>query len=126
MWHPRGPHQTEAWRWYLVDADAPAEVKDFLRHYYIRYSGPSGLTEQDDMENWNYAHAASRGTIARRRPYHYKAGLGAGGSHHAIPGVVTEQPITSEQNPRAFYKRWADYMEMDGWGELMAARTARP
>ena len=45
-----------------------AEVKDFLRHYYIRYSGPSGLTEQDDMENWNYAHAASRGTIARRIP----------------------------------------------------------
>ena len=20
VWHPRGPHQTEAWRWYLVDA----------------------------------------------------------------------------------------------------------
>src|SRR5207245_2956553 len=51
VWHPRGPHQTEVWRWYFVDADAPAEVKDFLRHYYIRYSGPSGLTEQDDMEN---------------------------------------------------------------------------
>ena len=30
-----------------MDADAPAEVKDFLRHYHIRYSGPSGLTEQD-------------------------------------------------------------------------------
>src|SRR5262249_40212076 len=43
-WHPRGPHQTEAWRWYLVDADAPAEVKNFLRQYYICYSGPSGLT----------------------------------------------------------------------------------
>ena len=76
VWHPRGPHQTEVWRWYLVDADAPAEVKDFLRHYYIRYSGPSGLTEQDDMENWNYAHAASRGTIARQYPYNYEMGLG--------------------------------------------------
>ena len=75
-WHPRGPHETEVWRWYLVDADAPAEVKDFLRHYYIRYSGPSGLTEQDDMENWNYAHAASRGTVARRYPYNYEMGLG--------------------------------------------------
>ena len=76
VWHPRGPHQTEVWRWYLVDADAPAEVKDFLRHYYIRYSGPSGLTEQDDMENWNYAHKASRGTIARQFPYNYEMGLG--------------------------------------------------
>src|SRR2546429_7331579 len=63
-WHPRGPHQTEAWRWYLVDADAPAEVKDFLRQYYIRYSGPSGVTGQDDMEDWDYAPPASRGTIA--------------------------------------------------------------
>src|SRR5437764_2688381 len=76
VWHPRGPHQTEVWRWYLVDRSAPAEVKNFLRDYYIRYSGPAGLTEQDDMENWNYAHAASRGTIARRYPYSYEQGLG--------------------------------------------------
>src|SRR6266404_1683844 len=61
---PRSIHETEVWRWYLVDKSAPAEVKDFLRDYYIRYSGPGGMTEQDDMENWNYAHAASRGTIA--------------------------------------------------------------
>src|SRR5713101_8183805 len=37
--------------------------KDFLRHYYIRYSGPGGLTEQDDMENWNYASAASKASL---------------------------------------------------------------
>ena len=76
VWHPRGPHQTEVWRWFLVDREAPPEVKDFLRDYYIRYSGPAGMTEQDDMENWNYAHAASRGTIARRHPYCYEKGLG--------------------------------------------------
>ncbi len=76
VWHPHGPHQTEVWRWYLVDKTAPAEVKAFLRDYYIRYSGPAGLTEQDDMENWNYAHAASRGTIARRHPYSYEQGMG--------------------------------------------------
>ena len=75
VWPPRSPPQKEVWRWYLVDADAPAEVKDFLRHYYIRYSGPSGLTEQDDMENWNYAHKASRGVIARQFPYNYEMGL---------------------------------------------------
>ena len=66
VWHPRGPDKTEAWRWFLVDKDAPEEVKDVLRHYYIRYSGPAGMTEQDDMENWNYAQLASSGTIARR------------------------------------------------------------
>ncbi len=38
---------------------------------------PAGLTEQNDMENWNYAHAASRGTIARRYPYSYEQGMGS-------------------------------------------------
>ncbi len=78
VWHPRSSNSTEAWRWYLVHKDAPQEVKDFLRHYYIRYSGPGGLTEQDDMENWNYAQAASNGVIARRRHYNYEMGLGRG------------------------------------------------
>ena len=76
VWHPRGAHQTECWRWYFVDKAAPQQVKDFLRDYYIRYSGPAGMTEQDDMENWNYAHAASRGAIARRYPYSYEQGQG--------------------------------------------------
>ena len=67
----------EIWRFFLVDRDAPEEVKDFLRHYYMRYSGPAGMTEQDDMENWNYATAASPGTIARRYPYNYQQSMNA-------------------------------------------------
>jgi len=121
--HPKSANQTEMWRAYFVDKEAPKEVKQFLRDFYMRYSGPGGMTEQDDMENWNYATAASSGIIARQRPYHYKAGLGVGGTHDVIPGVVTEQPITSEQNPRAFYKRWADYMDIDCWDELLDTQT---
>ena len=111
VWHPRGPHETEVWRWYLVDRDAPDEVKDFLRQYYIRYSGPGGLTEQDDMENWNYAHSASRGTIARRHPYSYEQGLGF--EQHdfeyqglKFPGVVMDitGAKSSEHNLRNFYE----------------------
>jgi len=66
VWHPHGPTETEAWRFFLVDADAPAAVKDVLRRYYMRYSGPAGMTEQDDMENCSYATRSSAGTIARR------------------------------------------------------------
>jgi len=33
----------------LVDREAPAEVKQFLRDYYIRYSGPAGLTSRPDF-----------------------------------------------------------------------------
>ena len=108
VWHPRGALQTEAWRWYLVDKDAPQEVKDVLRHYYMRYSGPGGLTEQDDMENWNYASEASKGVIARRYPYNYQMGMGFEGSHEDWPGRISEG--ISEQNQRGFYKRWAELM----------------
>ena len=68
VWQPLTARLTEGWRLLLVERDAPKEVKDLLRHHYIRYSGPSGMTEQDDMENWNYATEASAGTIARRAP----------------------------------------------------------
>ncbi len=122
--HPRGPLHTEMWRVYFVDKAAPDEVKRFLRSYYVRYSGPAGMTEQDDMENWNYATAASEGVIARQYPYHYKAGLGVGGAHALVPGIVTEHPITTEQNPRALYWRWAQFMDANGWDDLLGRRAA--
>ena len=130
VWHPRSPHQTEVWRWYLVDKDAPEEVKDSLRQYYIRYSGPGGLTEQDDMENWNYAHAASRGTIARRYPYSYEQGLGFDQANFEyqglkFPGMVTDltEAKSSEDNLRNFYRRWAEFMDAPSWNQLATWRN---
>ena len=129
VWHPRGAGKIEAWRWYLVDKDAPQEVKEFLRHYYLRYSGPGGLTEQDDMENWNYAHAASSGVIARRNPYNYEMGLGLGAwgfkdGDVELPGLVldTTGARAGEQNQRALYARWSALMEPE---PALAGRTSR-
>jgi len=125
VWHPRGPNQTECWRIYLVDADAPPEVKNFLRHYYIRYSGPAGLTEQDDMENWNYAHKASSGIIARQYPYNYEMGLGRATTafeDHGLrlPGMIADvtEANASENNQRGFYHRWRQFMEASSWADL--------
>ena len=129
VWHPRGAHQTEVWRWFLVDREAPQEVKDFLRDYYIRYSGPAGMTEQDDMENWNYAHQASRGTIARRYPYSYEMGLGTAEENFEwdglrLPGRVIDitKAQSSEEPMRNLYRRWAQFMEADTWDELATWR----
>ncbi len=131
VWHPRGPHQTEAWRWYLVDRGAPQEVKDFLRSYYMRYAGPAGMTEQDDMENWNYAHTASMGIIARRHPYNYQMGIEFEGTRDfednglKLPGVVKEIPEVkaTEESIRAFYKRWHEFMDADSWDSLATWRN---
>jgi hypothetical protein len=116
----------------MVDSAAPPEVKDFLRDYYIRYSGPAGMTEQDDMENWNYAHAASRGTIARRYPYSYEQGLGFETERYEwqglhIPGTVMDitEAKSSEHNLRNLYRRWAEFMKAESWDELATWRVAR-
>lgn len=124
VWHPHGPESTEAWRFFLVDADAPQEVKDFLRTYYMRYSGPAGMTEQDDMENWNYATAGSRGVIARRYPFNYQQSMGKVHTDGPVAGNVSLQ--VSEENPRQFYRRWRDYMNSADWDTLLGRHDAGP
>ena len=129
IWHPHGPDVTECWRFYFVYHHMPQEVKDLLRHYFMRYGGPVGMTEEDDMENWNYAHKASMGTMARRHPYNYAMGVGHEQQRHAVleefglpqNGTITEraQPIQpSEQNQRGAYYFWGDLMSSESWDDL--------
>ena len=77
------------------------------------------------MENWNYAHSASRGVVARRHHYNYEMGLGHGTPTYEnaglkLPGLVldTTEARAAEQNQRGFYRRWAEFMDADGWGSL--------
>jgi hypothetical protein len=121
-WHPHSPTSTEAWRFFLVDKDAPAEVKDMLRRYYMRYSGPAGMTEQDDMENWLYATNASVGTIARRYPFNYQQSIGALRRDDPVPGNVSTQ--MTEENARSFYRAWSRYMNGDAWDALLGGPRA--
>lgn len=118
VWHPHSATTTEVWRFFLVDADAPAEVKDLLRRYYMRYSGPAGMTEQDDMENWNYATAGSMGPIARRHPFNYQQSMTGSTFDGPVPGQVSTK--ISEQNPRHYYATWAAYMDGASWDEIYA------
>ncbi len=106
-----------------MDADAPAEVKDVLRRFYMRYSGPAGMTEQDDMENWLYATAASRGTIARRHPFNYQQSMGAYKIDDPVPGDVSLQ--MTEQNARNYYRRYRSYLNGGSWDELLGRSHLR-
>jgi hypothetical protein len=117
--HPNGPTQTEFWRYYLIDADAPAEVVDTLRHYYMTYSGPGGMTEQDDLENWTSATEASQGAVARRLPYNYQQGLRYSVPYEGLPGAVWCGERVTEQNQLIWLKRWAEFMEGRDWDQLM-------
>jgi phenylpropionate dioxygenase-like ring-hydroxylating dioxygenase large terminal subunit len=117
--HPIGPHETEFWRYYMVDRDAPDEVKDVLRRYFMSYSGPAGLTEQDDLENWSAATTASRTRVARQQRFNYQMGLGHSKPYADVPGCVWAGQLHSEQNQLIWLKRWAEFMEGRNWDELM-------
>jgi phenylpropionate dioxygenase-like ring-hydroxylating dioxygenase large terminal subunit len=121
VWHPAGPDKVEGWRFFLVDADAPAQVKDVLRRYYMRYSGPAGMTEQDDMENWLYATQASSGTIARRYPFNYQMAMGKPNATGLGPGLVATQ--MTDQTPRNFYRIYARYLKGHDWDSLLGRDT---
>lgn len=108
--HPAGPEKAELWRTYFVDRDAPPEVRAWLRRYYISYSGPGGMTEQDDMENWQYATLSCKGSVSQRYPFHYKAGLGMESRHPDVPGQYKEGR-GSEQNARSLMSKWAEFMD---------------
>ena len=99
---------------------APSEVKNFLRDYYIRYSGPAGMTEQDDMENWNYAHAASRGTIARRYPYNYEQGKRHRRHELRIPGPACAR--RGDRPHRGAVERAADAQPLPPLGGVHGGR----
>jgi hypothetical protein len=127
VWHPHSTTETEGWRFFLVDKDAPTLVKDFLRRFYMRYSGPAGMTEQDDMENWLYATRASQGAIARRYPFNYQQSLGAERLHDPVKGEVSTQ--ITEHIARGFYRRWHDHIRCADWNTLIGRndpRFARP
>jgi hypothetical protein len=78
------------------------------------------MTEQDDMENWLYATAASTGTVARRYPFNYQQSMGAYTSDHPVLGGDVSTQVT-EQIARGFYKRWATYMHDGDWNELLGS-----
>jgi hypothetical protein len=96
-----------------VPRNAPQIVKDTLRHFYMRYAGPSGMTEQDDMENWTAAQRGTSGTWARRHPFNFQ--LSPDDAHRAWPEPWLGKDAmvvagVSEHNQRSFYTRWNELM----------------
>jgi phenylpropionate dioxygenase-like ring-hydroxylating dioxygenase large terminal subunit len=122
-WQPHGVGVTESWRTYQVDKNAPKHVKDAQRHYVMRYCGPTGVTESDDMENWNYAFPASLGTMAQQLPYNFEMGIGRGIADERTPGWTLNFK-QSEEPARARFSRWIAFMEAKSWDDLYPIKKA--
>jgi phenylpropionate dioxygenase-like ring-hydroxylating dioxygenase large terminal subunit len=120
VWHPISPGVTEAWRWLIVDADAPQEVKDLNRHHFMRYSGPAGMTEQDDMENWSYLTESAQGNIVQDYDFNYQAGLHTARPSEFLPGAMVSDVLYTELTLRGFYEAWTRHMSTESWAQYLA------
>ena len=116
IWLPLGAARTEVWRWLFVPRNAPAAVKDTLRDYYLRYAGPAGLVEQDDMENWSAAQRGAQGIVSRKYPFNYQLAMGLERRSRPDEWLGEDVTITedvTEHNQRAFYAHWTRLMAGD-------------
>jgi phenylpropionate dioxygenase-like ring-hydroxylating dioxygenase large terminal subunit len=117
LWHPRGPLQTEVWSFTSLDADSPDEIKRTMRIQCMQSFGPSGLLEQDDMDNWRNASGAGRSLQARKYPQNISMGVGREVSDPRLPGVSTPNNM-AELPQRAMYVRWQEMMNADSWADI--------
>ena len=90
----------------------------------MRFNGPTGFFESDDMENWNYIFSASQGATARQHNYFFANGLGRGFYDDRIPGVVLNGSYTEEAH-RARFSRWLAFMEAGSWDDLYPVNMSK-
>ena len=113
-WHPKGPDKIEIWSYLYVDKAAPDSVKEAVRLIGAQSFGPSGVFEQDDMDNWAECSKAGRGTVSRRLRLNYQMGLGHEAFDPELKALVSDYRY-SDSNHRQFYRRWSEMMAGDAW-----------
>jgi phenylpropionate dioxygenase-like ring-hydroxylating dioxygenase large terminal subunit len=117
IWHPRGPGKTEVWAFWAVDKDAPEEIKRRMRVSGMQTFGPSGLFEQDDMDNWRNAGEAGRSAIARKHLQNLSMGIKHETANPDLPGRSI--PLNfGEINQRAMYSWWQEFMNAKSWSDI--------
>ena len=114
--HPGGPYHTEAWNWTLTDKDAPDEVKAAMRRYHMMQHGPSGIREEEDLNNFMDCTRTAKSLTGQKYLQNLQLGLGHEDRDERFPGFASPGP--NEVNQRFFYKRWAEIMDASSWSEI--------
>ena len=103
---PVSPTRTRMWSWFAVDRGADEAFRRVSFETYVRTFGPSGICDQDDMENWEDCTRANVGPVAKRFSLHHGMGLGRPiDSMWPGPGTAY-QGAYGEMTQRAWYEEW--------------------
>ena len=93
LWHPISGTEMEVMSWVLVEREASPGYKARMLKNGSHNFGVSGVFEQDDVELWEAATAASDNTIARQFPYSF---------HSAA--LYREKPLADYEGPGRAYR----------------------
>jgi PAH dioxygenase large subunit len=110
LWEPRGPTSTRVWSFLLIDREASPEYRKASYETYVRTFGPSGIFEQDDVENWEECTRVNQGQIAQRYGLHHGMGV------HLPPDRSFPGPGDAwagsygERTQLAFYAEWQRWL----------------
>jgi len=111
LWQPTGPGTTKVWSWLLVEKEADPAYRKATYEAYVRTFGPSGIFEQDDMENWEECTRMNKGAIAQRYNMHH------GMAVHLPPDTDFIGPGTAwagsygERTQLCFYYEWKNWLK---------------
>jgi phenylpropionate dioxygenase-like ring-hydroxylating dioxygenase large terminal subunit len=123
VWNPRGPNEMDIWCWAVVDKAWPDEIKEVVRRASVYRFSPTGVFEQDDMDNWEQITGTARSIIGQRVPANYQMNLQERRWRHPeLPGWFHSTPF-SDANQLEMYWRWARMLEAGSWEELERAPT---
>jgi hypothetical protein len=103
---PLSPTRTRMYSWFAIDKSAPLEYRKSSYETYVRNFGPSGIFDQDDMENWEDCTVAAMGPAAKRHTLHHKMGVNRKQAENwSGPGIAYPDSY-GEMTQRAWYGEW--------------------
>ena len=111
----------EIWSWAIVDKAASAKIKEVMRFVSQFRFSPSGVFEQDDMDNWIQVTGAAKSLIGRRHPANYQMSGNEPPLETDLPGTVASR--FSDNNQLSLYMHWAKMLQANSWNELLSRQN---
>jgi phenylpropionate dioxygenase-like ring-hydroxylating dioxygenase large terminal subunit len=119
LWLPRGPNKMEIWSWSIFDKAAPPETKEIAQQASLFRFSPTGVFEQDDMDNWAQLSSLARSVVAQRYPANYQMNIDlALWRHPEVRGLLGS--MWSDSNQLDFHWQLARHLDAENWAGVRA------
>jgi hypothetical protein len=109
-YQPMGVGQLEFINYFLVEKDAPQELKDEMLRASVYALGTSGTIEQDDAEAWPAISRGAQGGMGRQQTMKYQALLGERKPTGWPGGGHVFEGFTKDDNQWLWWLRYREFL----------------